>query len=138
MIPNNTLRASIDSLSAFIFLRKLITISLRSLLFSNYRLKFQSLQFRSEKRHLVHRLKMSPGDNVCYGVFTPEQDDDKTNVEPVHSYDAFHTRYVGPGVKGIIGMHRFNICLVVVNLTGLNKLQLYVLALKMALDADTA
>ena len=42
------------------------------------------------------------------------QDDDKTNVEPVHSYDAFHTRFVGPGVKGIIGMHRFNICLVVV------------------------
>ena len=34
------------------------------------------------------------------GVFTPEQDNDKTNVEP--------------GVKGIIGMHRFNICLVVV------------------------
>ena len=30
------------------------------------------------------------------------------------SYDAFHTRHVGPGVKGIIGMHRFNICLVVV------------------------
>ena len=25
------------------------------------------------------------------GVFTPEQDNDKTNVEPVHSYDAFHT-----------------------------------------------
>ena len=23
-----------------------------------------------------------------YGVFTPEQDNDKTNVEPVHSYDA--------------------------------------------------
>ena len=47
------------------------------------------------------------------GVFTPEQDIDKTNVEPVHSYDAFHT---GPmtGMKGIIGMHRFNICLVVV------------------------
>ena len=43
-----------------------------------------------------------------------EQDNDKTNVEPVHSYDAFHTRFVGPGVKGIIGMHRFNICLVVV------------------------
>ena len=42
------------------------------------------------------------------------QDNDKTNVEPVHSYDAFHTRHVGPGVKGIIGMHRFNICLVVV------------------------
>ena len=34
------------------------------------------------------------------------QDNDKTNVEPVHSYDAFHTRHV----KGIIGMHRFNIC----------------------------
>ena len=28
------------------------------------------------------------------------QDKDKTNVEPVHSYDAFHTRHVGPGVKG--------------------------------------
>ena len=24
--------------------------------------------------------------------FTPEQDNYKTNVEPVHSYDAFHTR----------------------------------------------
>ena len=48
----------------------------------------------------------------CYGVFTPEQDNDKTNVEPVHSYDAFHARHVGPGVKGIIGMHMFNICLV--------------------------
>ena len=42
------------------------------------------------------------------------QDNDKTKVELVHSYDAFHTRHVGPGVKGIIGMHRFNICLVVV------------------------
>ena len=31
-------------------------------------------------------------------------------LEPVHSYDA----YDKPGVKGIIGMHRFNICLVVV------------------------
>ena len=48
------------------------------------------------------------------GVFTPEQDNDKTNVEPVHSYDAFHTRSDKPGVKGIIEMHRFNICLVVV------------------------
>ena len=47
-------------------------------------------------------------------VFTPEQDNDKTNVEPVHSYDAFHTRSDMSGVKGIIGMHRFNICLVVV------------------------
>ena len=32
----------------------------------------------------------------CYGVFTPEQDNAKTT-----------------GVKGIIEMHRFNICLVV-------------------------
>ena len=45
------------------------------------------------------------------------QDNDKTKVEPAHSYDAFHTRHVGPGVKGIIGMHRFNICLVVVLLS---------------------
>ena len=50
----------------------------------------------------------------CNGVFTPEQDNDKTNVEPVHSYDAFHTKHVGPIVKGIIGMHKFNIRLVVV------------------------
>ena len=50
----------------------------------------------------------------CHGVFTPEQDNGKTNVEPVHSYDAFHTRSDMSGVKGIIGMHRFNICLVVV------------------------
>ena len=42
------------------------------------------------------------------------QDNDKTKVEPVHSYYAFHTRFVGPGVKGIIEMHRFNICLVIV------------------------
>ena len=28
--------------------------------------------------------------------------------------NAFHTRFVGPGMKGIIEMHRFNICLVVV------------------------
>ena len=39
------------------------------------------------------------------GVFTPEQDNDKTKVEPVHSYDAFHTRHVGPGT-----VHRFSIC----------------------------
>ena len=32
----------------------------------------------------------------------------------MHSYDTFHTRFVGPGVKGFIGMHRFNICLVVI------------------------
>ena len=41
------------------------------------------------------------------------QDNDKTNVEPVHSYDAFHTSRCRTGVKGFIGMHRFNICLVV-------------------------
>ena len=33
------------------------------------------------------------------GVFTPEQDNDKTKVEPVHSYDAFHTVVAVPGVK---------------------------------------
>ena len=42
---------------------------------------------------------------LSYGVFTPEQDNDKTNVEPVHSYYAFHTGSDKPGVKGIIGMH---------------------------------
>ena len=52
--------------------------------------------------------------DYSYGVFTPEQDNDKTNVEPVHSYHAVHTRSDKPGVKGIIGMHRFDICLVVV------------------------
>ena len=41
-------------------------------------------------------------------------DNDKTNVEPVHSYYAFHTRSDMSGVKDIIGMHWFNICLVVV------------------------
>ena len=52
-------------------------------------------------------LKESIGPNISSnGVFTPEQDNDKTKVEPVHSYDAFH--------KGIIEMHKFNICLVVV------------------------
>ena len=48
------------------------------------------------------------------GVFTPEQDNDKTNVEPMHLYYVFHTRSDMSGVKGIIGMHRFNICLVIV------------------------
>ena len=42
------------------------------------------------------------------------QGNDKTNVEPVHFYYAFHTRSDKPGVKGIIGMHKFNFCLVVV------------------------
>ena len=48
------------------------------------------------------------------GIFTPEQDNDKTNVEPMHSYVAFHTDPATTGVKGLIGMHMFNICLVVV------------------------
>ena len=42
---------------------------------------------------------------------------DKTKVEPVHSYDAFHTRSDMSGVKGNIGMHRFNMCLVVLSLS---------------------
>ena len=42
---------------------------------------------------------------LSYGVFTPEQDNDKTNVEPVHSYDTFHTSRCRTGVKGII-IHR--------------------------------
>ena len=45
------------------------------------------------------------------------QYNDKTNVELVHSYDAFHTGPGTTGVKGIIGMHRFNICLVVLSLS---------------------
>ena len=64
---------------------------------------------------------------LCYGVFTPEQDNDKTNVEPVHSYEAFHTRSDKPGVKGIIGMHKFNICLVVVLLWCENTIRLGIL-----------
>ena len=52
--------------------------------------------------------------NVMHGFHTRarQRQDNKTNVESVHSYDAFHTRSDKPGVKGIIGMHRFNICLV--------------------------
>ena len=61
--------------------------------------------------------KLGRGCTLGYSVFTSEQDNDKTTVEPVHSYDAFHTRSDKPGVKGIIGMHRFNFCLVVVLLS---------------------
>ena len=64
--------------------------------------------------HLSHIPSVSVSDMESNGVSTPEQDNDKTNVEPVHSYEAFHTRSDKLGVKGIIGMHRFNICLVVV------------------------
>ena len=49
------------------------------------------------------------GSARCNGVFTPEQDNDKTNVEPVHSYEAFHTRSGNDSVKGIIGMHRLDL-----------------------------
>ena len=45
---------------------------------------------------LFHKQKENTRSN---GVFTPEQDNDKTNVEPVHSYDALHTVVAGPGVK---------------------------------------
>ena len=57
--------------------------------------------------------KWTPGKDLwCFHTRARQrQDNDKTNVEPVHSYNAFHTRFVGPGVKGIIGMHRFNIIL---------------------------
>ena len=60
------------------------------------------------------RLHSGWSSDYTNGVFTPEQDTDKTDVEPVHSYYGFHTRSDMSGVKGIVGMHRFNICLVVV------------------------
>ena len=62
----------------------------------------------------INSAQLKQYETVGNGVFTPEEENDKTNVEPVHSYDAFHTRSGNDGVKGIIGMHRFNICLVVV------------------------
>ena len=49
------------------------------------------------------------------GVFTPEQDNDKTNVEPVHSYYAFHTRSDKPGVKGIIGRLKDGLYIHIIN-----------------------
>ena len=48
--------------------------------------------------------------NMCNGVFTPEQDNDKTTTRQMLN----PCISMMPGVKGIIGMHRFNICLVVV------------------------
>ena len=68
--------------------------------------RLKSLLLQEGHCHLTAHLLTS------YGVFIPEQDNDKTNVEPVHSYDAFHTRSDMSGVKGIIGIHRFNFCLV--------------------------
>ena len=62
--------------------------------------------------------------NHAGGCQNQVQDDDKTNVEPVHSYDAFHTSRCPTGVNGIIGMHRFNICLVVVLLWCENTIRL--------------
>ena len=62
-----------------------------------------------------HRIEIKYHDLWCFHTRARQrQDNDKTNVEPVHSSDAFHTRHAGPGVKGIIERHRFNICLVVV------------------------
>ena len=58
------------------------------------------------------------------------QDNDKTNVEPVHSYDAFHARHVGPGVEGIIGMHS----LVVVLLWCENTISLSCIAFPLRFD----
>ena len=53
------------------------------------------------------------------GAFTPEQDNDKTTTRQMLnlciSIMPFTPGPTNPaGVKGIIGMHRFNICLVVV------------------------
>ena len=44
------------------------------------------------------------------GVFTPEQDNDKTARQMLNLciYGAVHTRSDMSGVKGIIGMHRFD------------------------------
>ena len=50
----------------------------------------------------------------CVHTRARQRQYNKTNVEPVYSYDAFHTGPATTGVKGIIGMHRFNICLVAV------------------------
>ena len=53
-----------------------------------------------------------------YGVFTPEQDNDKTTTRQMLNLCipmmTFTLSLPDPGVKGILGMHRFNICLVVV------------------------
>ena len=49
----------------------------------------------------------------CFHTRARQRQTNKTNVEPVYSY-AFHTRSDKDGVKGIIGMHRFHICVVVV------------------------
>ena len=68
---------------------------------------------RPSKCHLVVMCRLIT-DLWCFHTRVRQRQDNKTNVESVHSYDAFHTRLVGPGVKGIIGMHRFKICLVVV------------------------
>ena len=72
----------------------------------------------------LHWIRSAWGAITCSNTTSPlwcfhtrarqRQDNDKTNVEPVYSYYAFHTRSDKPGVKGIIGIHRFNICLVVV------------------------
>ena len=61
---------------------------------------------------------------------------DKINVEPVHFYDAFHTWFVGPGMKGTLGMHRFNICLVVVLLWCENTIIVHILFSELTLPIN--
>ena len=48
------------------------------------------------------------------GVFTPEQDNDKTTTRQMLNLCIPVMRSDMSGVKGIIGMHRFKFCLVVV------------------------
>ena len=80
--------------------------------FLNFTLVFLMLKPSYIKRSPFHIITVTV--LWCFHTRARQRQDDKTNVEPVHSYNAFHTRFVGPGVKGIIGKHRFNICLVVV------------------------
>ena len=47
------------------------------------------------------------------GAFAPERDGGGMGVGPVCSCCAFHTRFVGPGVGGVVGLRGFSICLVV-------------------------
>ena len=60
------------------------------------------------RRKWLSGMKKNP---KSYGVFTPEQDNDKTRQMLNLCIPMMSDK---PGVKGIIGMHRFNICLVVV------------------------
>ena len=55
-----------------------------------------------------------PSDFKPNGVFTPEQDNDKTMTRQMLNRSGNDTGLATTGVKGIIGMHRFKICLVLV------------------------